>query len=255
MKTGSLIVSFLATFVLVCQTVEAQTPAELFNRGNDDYRAGRFSEAAAQYQEIINDGLVSAEVYFNLGNAYYREGKVAPAILAYERAQRLKPGDPDIVHNLRLVNLRTVDRIEPVPELFIIQWMRAYAALIPFPMALYALMFGWITFFLSLAVVYVVRNPAIVRFLRWFVLAAVVVVLLSGATIGIHSALSLGNNEGIITATVVTAKSSPDEQSMNAFVVHEGLKVNMGDILGNWVKITLADGKVGWVRTQQCERI
>lgn len=255
MKTTSFKISLAVAFLLGFQTVTAQTPVELFNRGNDDYRAGKFSDAAAQYQEIINQGMVSAEVYFNLGNAYYRQGNIAQAILAYERAQRLKPGDPDIVHNLRLVDLKTVDRIEPVPELFIIQWMRAYAALLPFATALYALMVGWIIFFLSLAVIYVVRNAAIVRFLRWIVLAAVIVALLSGATIGVHTMVSRGNNQGIITAAVVTAKSSPDEQSMNAFVVHEGLKVNMGDTLGDWLKITLADGKVGWIRTQQCERI
>ena len=255
MKSLLFIGSVFTLLLFGLQTASAQTPVEQFNRGNDDYRAGKFSQAVAQYQQIIDEGLVSAEVYFNLGNAYYREGKIAQAILAYERAQRLKPGDPDIAHNLRLVDLKTIDRIEPVPELFIIQWMRAYAAILPFSTALYILLVGWILLFCSLAVIYVVRDFTVVRFLRWIVLAAVAVVLVSGATIGIHSLLSLGNNEGIITAPVVTAKSSPDEQSVNAFVVHEGLKVNMGDILGNWVKITLADGKVGWIHTQQCERI
>lgn len=241
--------------VLGLQTAVGQSTLEQFNRGNDYYRAGKFAEAAAQYQEIINQGMVSAEVYFNLGNSYYREEKIAQAILAYERAQRLKPGDADIAHNLRLVNFKTTDRIDPVPDLFIIQWMRAYSAFIPVQTALRSLIIGWIAFFISLAGVYVVRSGTVVRFLRWIVLAAIVVVLLSGGTIAIHSMLSLDNDQGIITASVVTAKSSPDEQSIDAFVAHEGLKVKMSDTLGDWVKITLADGKVGWIHTQQCERI
>ena len=161
----------------------------------------------------------------------------------------MKPGDPDIAHNLRLVDFKTVDRIEPVPELFIIQWMRAYIAVVPYQTAIPRHHRGWIVFFVSLAGVYVLRNAAIVRILRWIVLARLSFWCSQGERVGIHSLLNLGNDQGIITASVVTAKSSPDEQSMNAFVVHEGLKVKMSDTLGDWVKITLADGKVGWVHT------
>jgi len=255
MKLRDHVLFALLPLLLAVQPSLGQSPTELFNRGNDYYRAGKYAEASAAYQEIIDQGMVSAEVYFNLGNSYYRQGKIAQAILAYERAQRLKPGDPDIAHNLRLVNFKTVDRIEPVPDLFIIQWMRAFAAVVPFQTAFNVLTIGWIVLFISLAGVYVVRDATVVRMLRWAVLLAIFVLVLSGGTIGIHSILSLGNDQGIITASIVTAKSSPDEQSINAFVVHEGLKVNMGDTLGDWVKITLADGKVGWVQSQECERI
>ncbi|HEY6953107.1 MAG TPA: tetratricopeptide repeat protein [Bacteroidota bacterium] len=255
MKCGTPILFLLAVLFLAVQPAAGQTPAELFGRGNDDYRAGKYAEAVTQYQEIIGQGLGSAEVYFNLGNAFFRQGNIAQAILSYERAQRLKPGDPDIVHNLRLANFRTIDRIEPVPELFIIEWLRSLAAFVPFQTAVQVLMAAWLVFFVSLAGVYVVRGAALVRFLRWTVLVALLVVLLSGGTMGVHVLLSRDNNQGIVTATIVTAKSSPDEQSVNAFVVHEGLKVKMSDTLGDWVKITLADGKVGWIHADQCERI
>jgi hypothetical protein len=255
MKSRFLILPSFVVLLLGIQTASGQTPVDLFNRGNDDYRAGNYAEAVKEYREIIDEGLVSAEVYFNMGNAYYRQGNIAQAILAYERAKRLKPGDPDIAHNLRLVNFKTVDRIEPVPDLFLIQWMRAVDAFIPFQTSFTALMVGWVLFFVSLAGVYVVRRATAVRYLRWAVLVAVIAMLLAGGTMGIHSMLAIGEDQGIIAASVVTAKSSPDEQSMNAFVVHEGLKVKMGDTLGDWVKITLADGKVGWVHSQQCERI
>jgi len=54
---------------------------------------------------------------------------------------------------------------------------------------------------------------------------------------------------------VVTAKTSPDIQSLDAFVIHEGLKVRLSDSVAGWVKILLADGKIGWVRAEDCERI
>ncbi len=253
MKTFAIILCLIVT--AGTESAFAQNPVQLFDQGNADYRGGNYEGAIVQYQKIIDGGRVSAPIYFNLGNAYYREGKIGPAILAYERAERLKPGDPDIAHNLQLADLKTVDRIEPVPELFIIQWLRSYDALIPFDIAFRVMMAAWVVFFVALAGIFVIRNVPLLRILRWFALVAVLLLIVSGGTVGVHTLLSHGSNEGIIMTPVATAKSSPDEQSINAFVIHEGLKVKLSDTLGDWVKITLADGKVGWIHTNQCERI
>ncbi len=255
MKTASTFAFLVLLMGLGARVSVAQSATESFDKGNENYRAGNYDGAIAQYQKIIDQGLVSAAVYFNLGNAYYREGRIGPAILAYERAERLKPDDPDIIHNLRLADLKTLDRIEPVPELFLIQWLRSYDALVPFDMAFRAMMAGWVVFFVALAGIFIVRSMAVVRMLRWLALVAVALLVWSGGTVGIHTLLSRGGDEGIIMASVVTAKSSPDEQSINAFVIHEGLKVKLSDTLGDWIKITLADGKVGWIHTNQCGRI
>jgi SH3-like domain-containing protein len=53
----------------------------------------------------------------------------------------------------------------------------------------------------------------------------------------------------------VTAKSSPDVKAVDAFVIHEGVKVKLTDAVGEWVKVTLVDGKIGWIPAVQCERI
>jgi hypothetical protein len=249
------LISLLLVGLAGVATAFAQSPEELFSKGNDYYRAGKFPEAVREYQQIVDEGKVSAAVYFNLGNAYYRQGKIGQAILGYERALRLDPGDADVIHNLRLVNLKTLDRIESVPDLFIIQWLRAYAAFIPVQTAFPLLLVSWALLFTALAGVYVARRAGIVRVLRWGVLASAILLVFSGATLGVHTLVARDNDQAIVTISVVTAKSSPDEQSVNAFVAHEGLKVRVSDRLGDWVKITLADGKVGWIYAQQCERI
>ncbi len=233
----------------------AQTPTDFFTRGNEFYRAGQYDRAAAEYENILKRGYVSAEVYFNLGNAYYRENRLGLAILAYERAARLAPGDADIRHNLRLLSLKTVDRIEPVPELFLVQWIRSVAALTTPATALVVFLGGWGILFLSLAALYLVARPAIVRTVRWTALAGLLVGAVGGCLVGLQRLQDTSRDEAIVTASVVTAKSSPDEHSVDAFVIHEGLKVNSTDAVGDWVKITLPDGKVGWVRAEECQRI
>lgn len=54
-------------------------------------------------------------------------------------------------------------------------------------------------------------------------------------------------DEAILMAPVVTVKNSPDSSSSDAFVLHSGVKVQITDTVGPWVKILLSDGKVGWV--------
>ncbi len=77
------------------------SPNTLFFHGNALYGEERYAEAAAEYERILAAGLESGPLYFNLGNAYFRAGDVGHAILAYERARRLMPGDPDLRANLR----------------------------------------------------------------------------------------------------------------------------------------------------------
>ncbi len=76
---------------------------ERFERANADFEAGRFEEAAAAYEELLDSEGPRVAVLQNLGSAYFRSGDVGRAILAFERALLLKPGDPDLKANLKLV--------------------------------------------------------------------------------------------------------------------------------------------------------
>lgn len=251
MRTPALI----AFMVLSHAALVAQTAEDLFARANESYRAGRYDEAAQGYEQILAQRSASTAVYFNLGNSYYRLGKLAPAILAFERAGRLDPADADVRHNLRLLNLKTIDRIEPVPDLFLIQWMRSGAAVLAPRTTQWLFLVSWFLLFAALAVLYVVPSAVVMRVARATALLCIVGVALSGALLGLQRINSESRDQAVVIAPTVTAKSSPDAGSVDAFVIHEGLKVRMSDAVGAWVKVTLPDGKVGWILSAQCERI
>ena len=236
-------------------SVLAQTAIDEFERGNVFYREGKFEQAAGAYEAILKQGLASPAMYFNLGNSYYRLGRTAPAILAYERAMRLRPSDPDIKHNLALVNLKTVDRIEPLPELFFIEWLHTVSSFVPLRTTVWLFAFGWLIMFCSLGALYLLTNQNAQRLLRILMITAFVALIPIGVLLATQVADSRIRNDAIVTASVSTAKTSPDAQSLDAFVIHEGLKVTLSDSVGEWVKIVLADGKVGWIRSRDCERI
>jgi hypothetical protein len=236
-------------------TVCGQTPNDAFNRGNELYRTGNYQEAIKEYESILKQGKFSAELYFNLGNAYYRERQLAHAILSYERAAQLHQNDPDIEHNLKLAYLKTIDRIEPVPDMFLIQWMRAAGSLIPSDTVRVFFVLSWVLLFGSLATMYLVLHQNILRAARMVFFTSFVLVALCAAMMGIQSFRDTVQDKAIIITQTVTAKSSPDVKSVDAFVIHEGLKVKLTDAVGEWVKVTLVDGKVGWIPAGECERI
>ena len=78
--------------------IKAQTKAE----ADSAYVQERYEQAISLYDKLLETG-ASASVYYNLGNAYYRIGDMAHAILAYERAYLMEPGDADIRFNLQLL--------------------------------------------------------------------------------------------------------------------------------------------------------
>ena len=68
---------------------------------NTFYHNGEFMQAIDCYQHI--GGGYSSSVLFNLGNSYAQTGRIGQAILHYQRALCLAPGDSDIKGNLSLV--------------------------------------------------------------------------------------------------------------------------------------------------------
>ena len=240
---------------LMTVCVSAQAPEGLFVEGTTHYREGRFTEAVAAYEAILAQGYVSAALYFNLGNAQYRLGNNAKAILAYERALQLDPGDSDIEFNLKLANLRTIDRIDAVPELFLVTWLKLLAGIAPLQVTKGILLGAWVALFAVLSILNLAPGTSFERTLRISAIVFLIVVIPLGGLYALQRYEAGDQSKAIVMVPVVTAKVSPDEQSLDAFVMHAGLKIQLGDQVGEWVRITLDDGKVGWIQRLSCERI
>jgi tetratricopeptide (TPR) repeat protein len=241
--------------LLCCSAAFAQTPEQVFLNANALYQQGKVAEARAAYESILKNGYVSGELYYNLGNACYRNGDIGRAILNYERALRLIPNDEDLRHNLQLMNLMITDRIEPTPRLFIWEYWDAFAGAITLDAATWI---GYGLFILTLVAValfltvrqFLLRKVAfvtgLVSLLLLFLAAGVFAEKLSAVT---------RTDDAIVMARVVNVKNSPDARSSDAFVLHAGVKVRVVDTVAGWLKVRLADGKIGWVEGASLEQI
>jgi len=247
--------SFATLALLVAVSGNAQSPEQLFQQGNGYYQQGNFASAIQCYESILKSGVTGGELCFNLGNAYYKQGNMGKAVLQYERAIRLMPGDDDLRHNFQLANLLIVDKIDVTPRLFVWDmWdaIKAWFSLSGITWTAYALLLltAGAVVTVILARRYSVRKIGMIAALGiglFFVFAVAILV---------DKARDAGrSDEAIVLATLTTVKNSPDAKSSDAFVLHAGVKVRIIDSVNEWVKIRLADGKVGWMERGAAEQI
>ena len=258
MVNNILAFTIVSTIVLVffnSLSIAASQVHDTVEKGNTFYREGKYEQATEEYNKLVDEGYLGTSLFYNLGNSYYRIGNIGLTILYYEKALKLSPSDEDIKHNLNFAQLSTVDRIQPLPTFFLFEWWEAI--LNSFTEN------GWayIVFILYLLVLFLIGSYFFARSIKQQKL-----VLFSGVAALFVLAISISllivkiNREatlrsGVILEQFVTVKTSPDPKSTDAFVIHEGLKVNLEDNLDEWVKIRLADGKVGWIENNYVEQI
>ena len=109
-SAGPVAWAVVAVLLLAGSARGAGTGAHGYNEANALYRQGEFKKAAGRYEEVVSQGVRNGNVFFNLGNAWFKAGEIGQAILAYERALKLMPGDEDVLSNLRFVNAHKEDK-------------------------------------------------------------------------------------------------------------------------------------------------
>ncbi len=230
-------------------------PDDEFTKANNAYMAGFYGNAITIYEGILNGGLESADLYYNLGNAYFKNDEIAKAILNYERALRLNPGNEDYKYNLRIANDKLVDKIDSIPELFYIKWWKSVKYLLsPNAWAKLAL-FSFSLVFIFIAIFLLSRTALLKRVFFYSGLVLITLHLLSGIFAWQAWNEAKKKNAAIVFLPSMPVKSSPDENSIDLFVVHEGLKVQILDKIGDWVEIRINNGSKGWVKAENLERI
>ena len=233
--------------LLSTQSVFADQADELMKRGNELYQQKMYEKAVETYTDIINMGYEGTSLYYNLGNAYYREGKIGYAILYYEKALRLSPGDPDVRHNLLIANTKTVDKIQTMPTFFLFQWWESLLALFSVNGWTYLAYAFYILLLVSIGLYFFAKKPKVQRYSFFGGLASLLLIVVTLTVLIINLNRELNVKKAIVVVPSVTVKLAPDPTSNDAFVVHEGLKLREEDRVDNWIKIMLSDGKEGWL--------
>lgn len=222
---------------------------------DDEYAKGNYQQAIKDYQEILKAG-VSSEIYYNLGNAYYRTDNITQALLAYERALQLSPGDNDIRFNLQYARSKTIDKITPETEMFFVTW---YNSLVNFTSVDRWANTAIVSIVMALLLILVfLFAPQMWARKSGFYGSAVFLLLFAFANLfAFQQKHELETKQGaIVIAPTVNVKKTPAVSGTDVFVIHEGTRVDITDRgMKQWRGIKLADGREGWLKTSQIEEI
>ena len=241
----------LAIASLLPLAASAATKAE----ADSAYARGNYQEAIKGYESLLKQG-ASAEIYYNLGNAYYRTENITRAVLNYERALLLSPGDGDIRFNLQIARSKTIDKIVPESEMFFVTWYRSLVNIMSVDgwgrMALVSLALVIVLF-----LVYLFSARVWMQKVGFFGGGALLVVFVLSNIFAWQQSQNLLYRKGaIVVAPSVTVKSTPAQNGTDLFILHEGTKVVITDgSMKDWREIRLADGKKGWLESKKIELI
>ena len=238
-------------FVSAFWTSRAGEADSLYTVGAAAYGAGRHDEAIEAFSRIIEaTENPTAEMYYNLAGAYFKSGNNARAILNYERAYRLDPADRDTKFNLRLLSSRIEDKIAPSPSAVVKSYVDAVTHLFTLRtwVVLSILSFA---VFCALVLLYFLGGRKEQKLGGFYGGIFSILFALFCAVFAFKSDAFIRDVTGaVLTAPVVTMTSSPDASAKEIAVLHSGLKVTVGQRVGDYREITLADGVVGWVPSE-----
>jgi len=242
-------------FMLAAFHTIAQSPEQLAIQAAKAYNKMQYKEAIALYEKIVSSGYESEALYYNLGNAYFRNNDNAEAILYYEKALKLSPNNEDIRHNIEVINNRLVDKVEQVPELFYKRWWKYLVNLVHID-TLAILNIILLSVALLLIAIYIAVSNLLIRKISFWTGLSLLFLFSLGSVAASHRNHYLtSNHEAIIFAPTVNIKSSPDENSKDIFVLHEGTKVTLMDVVADWQEIRIANGSTGWIKMSDIRKI
>lgn len=233
----------------------ADEKGELWAKANDAYSMGQYETALADYRQIEDAGFESYKLYYNMGNAYYKTDNMGKAILYYEKALKLNPAGKDAMNNLQIAKLRTLDKIDVLPEFIIATWVKDIRNMMSSN--------GWGYTAVGLLVLVCVLlllfkfAPTTGGRKFSFVLACVAFLFFIFALLFAVNLRVRANSDdfAVVMVPVSNVKSAPNSTGNNLFILHEGSKVEILEQAGKWRRIEISDGRQGWLESKDIEVI
>jgi hypothetical protein len=247
-RTSWAFLTLLATVGLTLATTPVAAQDEILAAANQAYQEGAYEEAIEAYSAVQSGGYNSAGLEYNLGNAWFKSGNLARAILHWERALALAPGDDDTLANLELARSITVDAVEPLPTFWLFDLVSRWVRFPPMSLLFVLVGGGWLATTGGVALFMLAPNDTLVAAGRWTARAGLVTLVVFGTHLLVREAGWGQPERAIVMVDVVPVRSAPaDDDDLTLFEVHEGTRVRIEERTGQWVEVVLDDGKVGWI--------
>ena len=250
------IILLLAVFLFATSGAAlAATTQEVKIQADSAFAAREYKQARDLYLRLAGQGQ-SLSVYYNLACTYYRLEDYPNSVLWFERAAKLDPSDEDVKHNLAMARGKTIDRITPAHEMFFVSaWHSLTRSMSVTAWAHTAIWLFVIT--LLMAGIYLWGQNIVLRKIGFFsAIICILLCIMSNICAYSQRYYNLHHSAGILMQPAVTVKSTPEKNGNDLFVIHQGTRVEIkDDSMKDWVEISIADGKSGWIQRNTFQEI
>lgn len=243
----ALCVAFAASALDADATTKAEADAA--------YSKGNYVSAIKAYEQLVK-AEPSATNYYNLGNAYYRAEDITKAIIAYNKALLISPADEDIRHNLTVARNKTIDKMQPRQDTFIVAGWQSFVNIFNTNTWAYISLISLIVVVL-LTLTYIFAETIILRQLGFFggIILFLVFIISNLCAYSQYSALK-ADDGAVIVIDACPVKKSPELKAADETVIHEGTHLRITDeSIKGWYEVILDDGTEGWIEDSSVERI
>jgi len=218
----------------------AETPAAAFDNANKIYEQGKFVDAAAAYEKLLQNGQTTEAIYFNWGNALFKAGHIGRAIAAYQQAQRIAPRDPDVRANLQFAR-NQVQGPTFLPER-IWRWL-ARLTLNEWTWLAAGAVWVWLLL-LSLLQFRPLLKPTLRPYALWAGLLALLLCAFFSAAFYFDRL----SQRAVVVAQEAVVRQAPIDESQSAFTLHDGAELQILDQKDQWLQVQADPKRIGWVR-------
>ena len=227
-------------------SVSAGQGNDQFALGNEAYAEGKYDEALSFYKGAIRQEGYSASLLYNMANAYYQKKDVGQAILHYERALYLDPGNADIQANLGLARKDFGLIAEPAPD-----WQRFF----------HMLNLNWWAILASgafgaFSLLYLLRGirPGILKGAPFKVLTTVCLLCFMAGGTGV--AMQYKNmSRGVVIRDNARLLVSPFDSASSSASIKDGKIVRIAKTYRGYLLVEGVNGKSGWIKRNAVEPV
>ena len=236
----------LNILLLTIGVAYSQSSDQLFSEANKHYNNNQFDDAIAVYESILDQGLYSTDLYYNLGNTYFRLGDFANARWSYEMGLINDPRNKDINYNLVLTKQKIPNTLE-IPDSQILNMINNFLASFTYEEFIFFSSLMLLFFSLSFTLHRIIMSSFSAGLYYFFML-----LFFLGTSCSVIKFLWEKNNSfGVILNDETQLYSAPFlNDDINISVFFSGNKVKIEQTTDKWLEISSMDGRKGWIRLE-----
>jgi tetratricopeptide (TPR) repeat protein len=238
--------SFSTTQKSVQMFQEAQEAFEKAEQLDTTEQPKEFYRVATMFQGLVDQGVRSAPLYYNLGNAWLRAEETGRALAAYQLALRYSPLDPYIASNrqIALGNHAPPEPNTPIIE-YVFFWQNSIGCR---QKIIGSILFAFFTFAAGVAYLFVPH-----RRLRRLAIILLAFTVIAVCSTGYDWYRFEWVRHAVIAVENATPRKGNSEQYEPIFTtpVSFGTITTVLDERNHWIRLQFSTGQDGWLPKNQ----